>query len=772
MPFPQSNFEFQANKPWFLGILHWLVFFFSLLFVLIYGYSLSIKTQHNQQIEFNLLLDQFIQTTEDHLKANEQVLWGVVGMFEASNEVTRQEFKTYVDALKITERYPGIQGIGFSKWVPSSQLDQFVNSVRNEGFTDFQITPSGQRDSYSAILYLEPFDWRNQRAFGYDMFSEPMRQKAMVRARDTGLSALSGKVILVQETEQDVQAGVLLYTPIFQNADHTQQFIGWAYSPLRMENLINSMLIQKHADIIDRIGIAIYDGPAAATESLLFTSQFSENPGKQSLQEQRRLELAGQIWTIKAHSLPGFNKTGVSKESIIMFSGLLFSVLVTVLVRTLVLGHLRMLKAAEVLNEFKAIVDFSADAIIGKTLDGKIVSWNRGAERIFGYTAEEIIGKSNRLLIPPRLMQQELEKLARITRGEVIEHFETIRLHRDGRLLDISATFSPILDAKGKVIGYANISRDITQQKLAERQHRETEERLILATIHNGVGIWDWNLQTLEMIWDDSMFALYHQDRKNFSGDVNAWEKSLHPDDRVRCNMEIEAALAEQMAFDSEFRVLWPNGEIRYIKAVAKIFRDEQGHALRMLGTNIDITTRKELEIELQRQAHIDFLTGVNNRGYFMELAEMELNRAIRYQNQLSILMIDIDYFKLVNDNYGHHTGDQVLQKLANICSQTLREVDIMGRLGGEEFALLLPETDNQEALEVAQRLRKAVSNTIVTIENHPPLQLTISIGVSSLSPNNRDLDLLLDLADKALYEAKNTGRNKVCNSADGAYPD
>jgi diguanylate cyclase (GGDEF)-like protein len=129
--------------------------------------------------------------------------------------------------------------------------------------------------------------------------------------------------------------------------------------------------------------------------------------------------------------------------------------------------------------------------------------------------------------------------------------------------------------------------------------------------------------------------------------------------------------------------------------------------------------------------------------------------------------MLDIDFFKLVNDNYGHHTGDQVLQKLAEICNRTLREVDIMGRLGGEEFALLLPETDNQEAFEVAQRLRIAVSNTDLIIEDYPALQLTISIGVSSLSQNCNDLDLLLDLADKALYKAKNTGRNKVCNSSD-----
>lgn len=763
MAYSHSNLEFQARQPWFLGMLHWLVFLSGTILVLLYWHALHTKTLQNQKTEFNLLLDRLLQTTENHFKANEQVLQGVVGLFQASDNVSHHEFKTYVDTLKLSERYPGIQGIGFSKWIPQEKLEQFIQSMRQQGFADFQITPLGQRDIYTSIIYLEPFDWRNQRAFGYDMYSEPTRQKAMIRAHDTGLSALSGKVTLVQETDQDVQAGALLYTPVFQYTEHAQKFLGWAYSPLRMHNLLNSVLIQKHADFIDRIGIAIYDGPVAAAESLLFTSQFSENPDEQSLQELRQLELAGQIWTIKAHSLPGFIETGASKETIILFSGLLFTLSLTVLVRTLVSGHLRILKTASVLSEFKAIVDFSADAIVSKTLDGIIVSWNRGAENIFGYTADEILGKPNSILIPPRLIQQELDNMARIARSEVIEHFETQRLHKDGRLLDISATFSPVLDTNGKVIRYANIARDITQQKYAERLHLETEERLTLATVHNGVGIWDWNLRTLEMVWDDSMFALYRLQRTEFSGAIDAWQKSLHPDDRERCNREIEASLAGRIPFDTEFRVVWPNGEIRYIKAVAKIFRDEHDEAVRMLGTNIDITARKQLEIELQRQAHVDFLTGVNNRGYFMELAEMELNRALRYQNPLSVLMIDIDYFKLVNDNYGHQTGDRVLKKLAEICEQTLREVDIIGRLGGEEFALLLPETDNKEAFEVGQRLIKAVSLSSLSIEDRPPLKFTISVGVASLRQGS-DLQLLLDLADKALYEAKNTGRNKVCN--------
>ncbi len=132
-----------------------------------------------------------------------------------------------------------------------------------------------------------------------------------------------------------------------------------------------------------------------------------------------------------------------------------------------------------------------------------------------------------------------------------------------------------------------------------ESVQKETLDRLTLATIHNGIGIWDWNLESMEMVWDDSMFQLYRIRREDFSGAVDAWERSLHPDDKAASEEAVELALLGKRPFDTEFRVIWPNGEIRYIKAVAKIFFDDKGKALRMLGTNIDITKLRMAEDEI-----------------------------------------------------------------------------------------------------------------------------------------------------------------------------
>jgi diguanylate cyclase (GGDEF)-like protein/PAS domain S-box-containing protein len=177
----------------------------------------------------------------------------------------------------------------------------------------------------------------------------------------------------------------------------------------------------------------------------------------------------------------------------------------------------------------------------------------------------------------------------------------------------------------------------------------------------------------------------------------------------------------------------------------------------------IDITERKRLESELERRAKIDYLTGVSNHGYFIEQAELEINRAIRYDNPISFLMMDIDFFKQINDTHGHKAGDSVLKKLGEICRQTLREIDVIGRLGGEEFAIMLPETDIYKAAEVAERLRAALANATIALDNIASISFTVSIGVASLYSKSDNTSILFNIADKALYEAKGTGRNKVC---------
>lgn len=186
------------------------------------------------------------------------------------------------------------------------------------------------------------------------------------------------------------------------------------------------------------------------------------------------------------------------------------------------------------------------------------------------------------------------------------------------------------------------------------------------------------------------------------------------------------------------------------------------------LGTVVewdDVTENLALQRELEYQARNDFLTGLVNRRYFLELAEQELQRSQRYKKDLSVLMLDVDHFKKINDTQGHKAGDLVLQHLAQICTFVLREVDVVGRLGGEEFAILLPETNGVVAIEVAQRLLKAFQDTRVELQNNDCVYFTVSIGVVTLSSQSATIDQMLQYADEALYKAKESGRNKVVSA-------
>jgi diguanylate cyclase (GGDEF)-like protein/PAS domain S-box-containing protein len=165
---------------------------------------------------------------------------------------------------------------------------------------------------------------------------------------------------------------------------------------------------------------------------------------------------------------------------------------------------------------------------------------------------------------------------------------------------------------------------------------------------------------------------------------------------------------------------------------------------------------------ELERRAYSDYLTGLASRRRFFELAENELARALRYGTELSVMMLDVDHFKKINDTYGHKTGDLVLKKLADTCRSTLRNIDIIGRIGGEEFAVLMPETGNKQALEASERLRSALASIQLPLDDGKQLHFTASFGVSVFDKQNGCLDLLLNQADQALYRAKSEGRNRV----------
>lgn len=206
-----------------------------------------------------------------------------------------------------------------------------------------------------------------------------------------------------------------------------------------------------------------------------------------------------------------------------------------------------------------------------------------------------------------------------------------------------------------------------------------------------------------------------------------------------------------------ETRLDMGGGEIRSVIVVSTLATLRGGRVL--LAIVLDITLRKEMEAHLKLLAATDPLTGLLNRGRFFELAAEEISRSRRYERPLAVVMLDIDLFKNINDTYGHTAGDTALRAFADLCRGLVRAPDILGRIGGEEFALLLPETNGVSARALADRLRAAVAAMRV---DGLPIVMTVSAGVSELAPGETAIDAALSRADTALYEAKRNGRNRV----------
>jgi PAS domain S-box-containing protein len=261
--------------------------------------------------------------------------------------------------------------------------------------------------------------------------------------------------------------------------------------------------------------------------------------------------------------------------------------------------------ALEARAELAAIVEFSDDAIIGETLEGYITSWNRTAEKMYGYSAPEVLGKNVSILIPGELTDRFAQIRSAVRQGEPCETFDTEFVQKDGQRIEISLSVSPIKDAQGKVIGISKIGRDVRERKRVEQALHKSQERLELAVRGSNDGLGDWSLLTNEAYWSPRLKQILGYEGEaadEFENNLNAIESRIHPDDRQRVLAEIEQGVRQRKAVTSDFRLRTKSGEYRWVQGRGKAVYDENGTPYHFGGAMTDISDRKNLEAELAQR--------------------------------------------------------------------------------------------------------------------------------------------------------------------------
>src|SRR5712691_2234408 len=491
----------------------YLVLAAGLLFTFAVSYYLFQISNDEDQARFRDSVQEIDAATQGRIETYIALLRAGTGLFAAGHSVERNAFKSFVDRLELQKHYPGAQGIGFSMRLSPEEKNATVDSMHREGFQTFKVWPEYERSEYHPIMYLEPFDRRNQVAIGYDMFTEPVRRAAMERARDTGMPAASGGVTLVQEIEPEKkQAGFLIYLPVYRNSENISTeserrhaLFGFVYSPFRVDDFMEGVLASRKYDDVQ---FQVYDGTQPNPEYLLYDSTRFASPVPNSFRPRfittTTIDVAGRGWILNFATRPKFDLTsGKRFARYTLAGGVLISLLFFVVTRlqtqaraaaersaaglrdsgaTISNTLVQRARAEEALREseerYRELVENANDIVYSLDFEGKLTSVNKAGELITGYSRDELLKMGLSEILTPESFEASRGMLDRKLRGEQIQNYELDFRSKSGRILTLEIS-NRLIFKQGEPVGVQGIARDITLRRRAEEALREADQRAL-----------------------------------------------------------------------------------------------------------------------------------------------------------------------------------------------------------------------------------------------------------------------------------------------------
>ncbi|KPW33664.1 diguanylate cyclase [Pseudomonas coronafaciens] len=744
--------------------------------------------QRQLRQRFDMLAAERFSRLQERLDRQVTRLDTLSRFFIFSRQVEPSEFDGFVAPLLL-----GTQAYAWNPKVSRTERAAFEAQARKEGLTDYAIRELDEngalkiadvRDEYFPVRFIQTLG--KVPPLGLDIASEPVRHSAIERARLLKHIVATPRIRLLALDPSDIY-GILLVAPVFSVSSPSSGLKGYVTAIISLAQLMNVGTVEQDNLSVTMQDLSspakpeqVYQSPVAAINNQLYASSLLSLGDRDYLVEVRPTQIFSQSNQIV---MPG-RVMWLGGLLSLMLSALLYSLisqrqraLQRVAQRTRELRQRELqLRAAH--GQLRNVLDAATEvAIIATDLDGLINTFNVGAQKMLGYAQEDVLGKF-RLMDLYQSAELELRagslsrELGRPVSASQLMFLDAVQegshpsqewtLQRsDGSTLVVDMLVTAVRDDQGLWTGYLAVCLDVTEHKRVNEALAEQGELLKKLGSQVPGGIYQYHLgvdgSAHFRYASAGMSELFEVDEAQLLEDSDAVLRRIHPTDLVRVKSSILASARHLTAWSEEYRVELPSKGQRWLRAASTPERLADGSVL-WHGFVSDITDLKRVEQELRELSVTDVLTGAYNRRYFQDRMQAELKRVDRHGGHLSIIMLDIDHFKRINDRFGHAAGDQVLKAISEKISHRLRSDDVFCRLGGEEFMVVCPGTRGAQAYQLALSLREELRNQVIEGVDHV---VTASFGIASLRAGE-GIDAMLLRADSGVYAAKQAGRDRV----------
>ena len=746
--------------------------FFLSLFVLVCGVSFSgfvawksatwIQTSEDER--FITATKQTTLLIRNKLNENVQLLHSAVAFLTASDYVSREEWHFFTQEHTLETSFIGQEGLAYAPRIKINEHSQHEQRMQAEGLEQYQIHPKTSNADAYPIVFIEPFNDRNKRALGFDLFSEKTRQHAIEEAILKGDVAISSKIELVQRTDSEERAGFVLFHPIYArdmlfktSEKYNKAPIGIVSLAMNAQKLFTNVLGARYITL----DFEIYDG-----DTLLETQKlYDSNPSMKIARLERNslIDIYGKHWTLHFKANKALD-LGISQYIpwIELLIGITFSFILAGWIYALqqtqkkayaiAAEKTKLLAKSE--SEIRSIFQTMQEGILVLNDAGMILECNLAAQEMLQLSKSEIIGNfssdSKWKAVHEDGLVFELEErpfYKALHTGEPQNNIIMGIKRGDGTYVWVKANAQPIYSDDFEKINSVLITfSDITAYR---KSKYELEKYLQIIDMHVIISSTDLHGIITEV--SKAFCEISGYTKEELIGKSHNIVR--HPDIPSSIYKEMWDTLEKGISWSGEIKNRCKDGSDYWIETIIEPRYNEEYKMVGYTAICHDITDKKRVE-EL---SITDRLTGLYNRLKLDELFASYLSIAKRHQTPFSIILLDIDKFKSVNDTYGHQVGDSLLQELAKLLKTNVRFEDAVGRWGGEEFLILLPNSDLESARLLAEKLR-----SLMETQNFAYVgRRTSSFGVASYHLHD-DEKSMTARADAALYLAKENGRNRV----------